>query len=108
MAWVAAVGIGAAVALPVLVYYTGDTLLGPYSGGGLRDFVSDYLADLARGRAGAWTLLLGPAALVIAWRAVVALAWPGSSASGAQRPAKVPPPAPPARRDPTIGGFNRG
>src|SRR5512134_3992503 len=71
--WVVAVGVAAAVALPVMVFYTGQATLGPYAGGGLGDFVAAYLADLARLRAGAWTLLLGPVALVAAWRLIVAI-----------------------------------
>jgi ABC-type branched-subunit amino acid transport system permease subunit len=74
-AWVL-VALVFAVALPVLVFYTGTATLGPYARGGLGAFLTDYLADLARFRLGPWVLLLGPVALVIAWRVLVALAWP--------------------------------
>jgi len=62
--------------LPVLVFYTGSATLGPYSRGGLGAFLADYVADLGGLRLGAWVLLLGPVALVAAWRVIVALAWP--------------------------------
>jgi hypothetical protein len=76
MTWVLLAAVFAAVVLPVLVFYTGTATLGPYAGGGLGAFLADYVADLARLRLGAWVLLLGPVALVAAWRVLVALAWP--------------------------------
>ena len=105
--WIVAVAIVAAVALPVLVFYTGQATLGPYAGGGLGDFVADYLADLARLRAGAWTLLLGPVAMVAAWRVIVAIAWPGGAASGSTATSDSRRASVAARRDPTIGGLSR-
>jgi hypothetical protein len=75
-AWVLVAVVFAAVALPVLVFYTGTATLGPYARGGLGAFLADYVADLARLRLGAWVLLLGPVALVVAWRILVVLAWP--------------------------------
>ena len=107
MTWIVAVAVIAAVALPVLVLYTGQATLGPYAGGSLGDFVADYIADLARLRAGAWTLLLGPVAMVAAWRVIVAIAWPGRAATA---PAATPDShraSVAARRDPTIGGLSR-
>jgi hypothetical protein len=76
MTWVLLAAVFAAVVLPVLVFYTGTATLGPYAGGGLGAFLADHVADLARLRLGAWVLLLGPVALVAAWRVLVALAWP--------------------------------
>lgn len=76
LAWVAAAAVIATVALPVAVFYTGTATLGPYARGGLGEFLADYVADLARLRTGAWLLLLGPVALVAAWRIIVAVAWP--------------------------------
>jgi hypothetical protein len=64
-----------AIALPLLVYYTGVMTLGPYSQGGPVSFYSDFLVGLARLRWSAWSLLLGPAALVLLWRLLVAYAW---------------------------------
>jgi hypothetical protein len=75
-AWIVAALVFAAVVLPFLVYYTGTVTLGPYSGGGPRQFLADFYADLARLRPGAWLLLLGPAMLVLVWRGLVAYAWP--------------------------------
>jgi len=64
-----------AVALPFLVYMTGVELLGPYGGGGPGAFYADFAADLARLRPAAWTLLLGPAGLILVWRMLAAYAW---------------------------------
>lgn len=76
LSWlVAALAFGALV-LPLLVYFTGSATLGPYAHGGPGSFLRDYFADLARLRGSAWTLLLGPAALVLVWRMLVAYAWP--------------------------------
>jgi len=105
--WVVTIAVVAAVTLPVLVFYTGQATLGPYVGGGVGDFLADYLADLARLRAGAWTLLLGPVALVAAWRVIVALAWSRQPARGSAPPPTEGRAAPAGRRDPTIGGFSR-
>ena len=66
--WVLAGLAFGAVVLPFLVYVTGVTLLGPYSGGGAGGFYAEFAADLARLRPAAWTLLLGPAVLILAWR----------------------------------------
>lgn len=101
--WIVAVAVVTAVALPVLVFYTGQATLGPYAGGGLREFGADYLADLARFRPGAWTLLLGPVALVAAWRLVVAIGWPGDSAADRPAASESRRAASTDRRDPTIG-----
>lgn len=64
-----------ALVLPCLVYYTGVMTLGPYSQGGLPSFYGDFLAGLVRLRWSAWALLLGPAAVVLIWRLLVAYAW---------------------------------
>ena len=75
-AWMAAALVFAAIVLPFLVYYTGVKTLGAYAGGGPLEFFFGFYADLARLRPGAWVLLLGPAALVLVWRVIVAYAWP--------------------------------
>lgn len=74
--WPAAALLFAAAVLPFLVYYTGTQTLGPYSNGGPLRFVGDFYASLAHFRGAAWALLLGPAALVVFWRILVAYAWP--------------------------------
>lgn len=107
LTWVVTVAVVAAVVLPVMVFYTGNATLGPYAGGGLGQFLIDYLADLARLRAGAWTLLLGPVVVVAAWRVIVALAWPGRPATGRKESPEGRRPAPAERRDPTIGRLSR-
>jgi hypothetical protein len=107
VAWIVAVGVLAAAALPVLVFYTGVATLGPYASGGLRDFLANYLADLARLHADAWTLLLGPVALVAAWRLIVAAAWPRRAADRSSTPPAERQASPAVRRDPTIGRLSR-
>jgi hypothetical protein len=57
------------LALPLLVYFTGIAVLGPYAHGGPGAFVSDFLSDLARMRWFSWSLALGPPAIVAIWRA---------------------------------------
>lgn len=72
---VAAVGF-AALVLPFLVYYTGLQVFGAYTDGGPWRFFGDFYADLGRLQPAAWLLLLGPVMLVVAWRVLVAYAWP--------------------------------
>jgi hypothetical protein len=62
------------IAVPGLLHWYPDPR--PYAGGGPLQFVTDFYADLARLRLGAWLLLLGPATLVLVWRVLVAYAWP--------------------------------
>jgi len=57
------------LALPLLVYFTGIAVLGPYAHGGPGAFLSDFLSDLARMRWFSWSLALGPPAIVAIWRA---------------------------------------
>lgn len=77
--WPAAALLFGALVLPFLVYYTGTQTLGAYSNGGPLRFVGDFYVSLAHLRGAAWTLLLGPAVLVIFWRALVRYAWPGKA-----------------------------
>jgi len=78
VAWTVAALVFAALVLPFLVHYTGLQVFGAYRGGGPTQFFADFYADLGRLRPGAWLLLLGPVALVIVWRVLVAYAWPRS------------------------------
>ena len=80
LAWIIAALLFGAAVLPLLVYYTGTTTLGPYSGGGPLQFLAAFYADVARLHSAAWLLLLGPAALVVVWRVLVAYAWPRPAA----------------------------
>jgi hypothetical protein len=73
--WMVAAALFAALLLPVVVYYTGTATLGPYSRGGLMQFLGQFWADVLRLRPHAWILLLGPVVLVTAWRVVVTYAW---------------------------------
>jgi len=56
--------------LPVLVYVTGTSILGPYAKGGPGAFLSDFLGGLAHLRWSSWSLALGPLVIVAIWRAV--------------------------------------
>jgi hypothetical protein len=73
--WVVAALVFGAALLPSLVYLTGVKTLGPYGGGGLGSFYANFIADLAHLRPAAWTLLAGPATLVLVWRLLAAYAW---------------------------------
>jgi hypothetical protein len=73
--WVLAALLFGAAVLPFLVYATGVKTLGPYGGGGPAGFYVGFIADLAHFRAAAWTLVLGPATLVLVWRLLAAYAW---------------------------------
>lgn len=67
--WLLAALLFGVLVLPFLVYATGSQLLGPYSGGGAGAFISDHLGALGRLRWHAWALVLGPVAVIAAWRA---------------------------------------
>jgi hypothetical protein len=71
--WLVAALLFGALALPLLVYFTGITVLGPYAHGGAGAFLADFLADLARLRWFSWALALGPLAAVAIWRAFLRL-----------------------------------
>ncbi len=77
--WLVAALLFGALLLPFLVYYTGTMTLGPYSHGGPLGFYGDFLASLARLQWSAWSLLLGPAALVLVWRLAAGYAWAGEA-----------------------------
>ena len=79
LAWLAAALLFAAAVLPFLVYFTGTKTLGPYANGGVLRFVGDFYVSLAQRQGAAWTLLVGPAALVAFWRVLVAWVWPGKA-----------------------------
>jgi hypothetical protein len=72
--WLAAALLFSATVLPFLVYYTGTLTLGPYANGGPWRFLGDFYGDLARLRIAAWTLLAGPAVLVLVLRVVAGYA----------------------------------
>jgi len=77
--WLVAALLFGALVLPFLVYYTGTMTLGPYSHGGPLGFYGDFLASLARLQLSAWSLLLGPAALVLVVRLAAGYAWTGEA-----------------------------
>ena len=74
-----------AVALPVLIYYTGSKIVGPYEGSGrIMEFTGSIYVDALQGQPTAWLLLLAPAALLAVWRIFSwvrrrSLATPGSA-----------------------------
>jgi hypothetical protein len=53
--------------------------LGPYSHGGPLGFYGDFLASLARLQLSAWSLLLGPAVLLLVVRLAAGYAWAGEA-----------------------------
>jgi hypothetical protein len=73
--WVLVALVFGAAVLPFLVYVTGERTLGPYTGGSASQFYANFIADLARLRPAAWTLLVGPVALVLVWRLLAGYAW---------------------------------
>jgi hypothetical protein len=73
-AWLIAALLFGALVLPLLVYFTGITVLGPYAHGGPGAFLADFLTDLARLHWFSWALALGPLAVVAIWRALSRLA----------------------------------
>jgi hypothetical protein len=77
--WLVAALLFGALLLPFLVYYTGTMTLGPYSHGGALGFYGDFLASLARLQLSAWSLLLGPAALLLVVRLAASYAWAGEA-----------------------------
>jgi hypothetical protein len=78
VAWIVAAVLFAALALPVLVYYTGTATLGPYANGELSQFLGHFWSDVLQLRVNAWILLLGPVLLITVWRIIVAYAWPAA------------------------------
>ena len=73
--WLVAALLFGALVLPFLVYYTGTMTLGPYSHGGPLGFYGDFFTSLARLQWSAWSLLLGPAALLLVCRLAAGYAW---------------------------------
>lgn len=55
--------------LPLLVYFTGTMVFGPYAKGGPGAFLSGYFGDLVTLRWFSWSLALGPLIIAILWRA---------------------------------------
>lgn len=72
--WLLAALLFGLLVLPFLVYLTGTQLLGPYADGSAGAFFADHLGALGRLRWHAWTLVLGPVAIVAAWRGLGRLA----------------------------------
>ncbi len=54
--------------LPLLVYFTGTMVLGPYAKGGPGAFLAGYFGDLAHLRWFSWSLALGPLVIAAMWR----------------------------------------
>lgn len=57
-----------AVGLPLLVWLSGRTLLGPYANGGMFAILGDFFTLLYAGSVAAWILLFAPYALLCALR----------------------------------------
>jgi hypothetical protein len=67
--------------LPFLVYLTGAYVFGSYASGGALGFVGDFMRGLATFRWYAWSLALGPLAIVAVWLALWRLAAPRAVAT---------------------------
>ncbi len=62
------------VSVPLLIWFGGGLLAGPYEGdGGLFGLLGALYGDLLRGRGGAVLLLFGPVLLVAIWALAIAL-----------------------------------
>lgn len=71
--WLLAALIFGAVALPLLVWITGRSLLGPYANGGMFAILGDFFALLYSGSIAAWVLLFGPYLLLVSLRLATAI-----------------------------------
>lgn len=69
---VAALVLGFAV-LPILIYFAGSALLGPYEGASLGTSFRSIYRGLGDGSIAAWIVVLGPYALLLLFKAL--LAW---------------------------------
>jgi len=69
VAWLLVALLVGVFVLPLLVYFTGTMVLGPYAKGGPGVFVAGYLGDLASLRWFSWSLALGPLVIAAIWRA---------------------------------------
>ena len=74
VAWLVTALLFGTLALPMLAYYTGLELLGPYVKGGLGAFLADFATALARLRWYSWAMALGPLAVASLWRLLWGLA----------------------------------
>ena len=56
------------VGVPVIIYLTGNTIVGPYEGeSGMLGLMGHIYSDAISGSAAAWLVLMGPALLVLIW-----------------------------------------
>jgi len=67
--WLAVMGGGGLIVMPLAIYLIGTRTLGPYEGGGLGSFLAVLYGDFVHLRMGAWALLIGPylLSLLIRW-----------------------------------------
>jgi hypothetical protein len=89
------------LALPALIYWVGELLLGPYGeDAGLGTFYLDYFAALAEPSGRAWALLLGPLATI----SLLRLIFRNRAKPSAEAVREEPPPrAAPRRVEPRLG-----
>lgn len=90
--------------VPAGVYLVGQVLLGPYgdaaagsAAAGIGTFYANFFGDLASLSGRAWTLALGPLALV-SWVRLLFLRRPGADSEDERN--DIPPPRPPPRPQP--------
>jgi hypothetical protein len=67
--WLAVMGGGGLIVMPLVIYLVGSRTLGPYEGGGLGSFLAVLYGDFFHLHWGAWALLVGPylVTLLIRW-----------------------------------------
>ena len=68
--WLLIALLAGSLVLPLLVYFTGISVLGPYAKGGPGAFMADFFSDLAQLRWFSWSLALGPLVIVAIWRGI--------------------------------------
>ena len=92
--WLAAIALVVGIALmPLLIFFTGATLLGRYEGASLPGLYASIFGGLKAGSASAWVVFLGPYGLYLTFRLLIV--WWQASAARRQGDA--------ARIEPTIG-----
>jgi hypothetical protein len=73
--------------MPAIIYMVGASLLGPYGeNAGLGRFYADFFGDLAEPSVRAWSLALGPLALVSLVRLIFIGMGPKDESAAAQHP----------------------
>jgi hypothetical protein len=70
--WILALAFGL-LALPWLIWATGNAVLGPYAHGGALHFFEDFFSGLAKGSDLFWLVAVGPALFLLLFRLLLTL-----------------------------------